>query len=50
MSEPTFRELMHCNTGKDEREWVKEEAEHEDKTTASLAEIARIIFIVEEAS
>ena len=43
-SEPTFKELMNCNTGSDDRHWVKDEAEYDDRTTASLGEIARIVF------
>jgi len=45
MSDPTFRELMNCNAGPDEREWVKgDRATYKDGTTASLAEVARIVF------
>ena len=43
MTEPTFKELMNLSLG-DDRRWVKEE-EYDDRTTASLGEIARIVFI-----
>jgi len=42
--EPTFKELMNLSLG-DDRRWVKEEVEYDDRTTASLGEIARIVFI-----
>ena len=48
MSDPTFKELMNCNLGSDDRRWVKEEVEYDDRTTASLGEIARIVFIEEK--
>jgi len=44
--EPTFKELMNLSLG-DDRRWVKEE-EYDDRTTASLGEIARIVFIEEK--
>jgi hypothetical protein len=44
MTEPTFKELMNLSLG-DDRRWVKDEAEYDDRTTASLGEIARIVFI-----
>ena len=43
-SEPTFRELMSCNTGKDERKWIDPEVEYEYLTTAPMIEVANIIF------
>lgn len=47
MDEPTFRELMNCNLGDDERDWVDPDVEYvdEERTTASLAEVARIVFL-----
>ena len=48
MSEPTFKELMNCNLGSDDRRWVKDEVEYDDRTTASLGEIARVVFTEEK--